>query len=266
MPALLGALLLLASRSSHAVSFSGKFWDPPAFFAALAEKPELFPGADRGAFARALEAVVLVGGRASGVLISSDGLMITAKHVLDTTKYDRESCERVPLFLHHEIGEDGSRDARFTRLRCRRVLVNSVDDDFALLKVESADGSALPFAEPARATDDIQVGMTAAAAGHPHALNFEKSVKKLSVGEVVLYEPEHAELPHFLHLIDTEGGNSGCAIFDARGRVVGMHFRGVPRYADGVKAVVKGEPTVIHRFNVALPMPYLAKKYLSSSE
>ncbi|MBI3544788.1 MAG: hypothetical protein HY075_16070, partial [Deltaproteobacteria bacterium] len=58
-----------------------------------------------------------------------------------------------------------------------------------------------------------------------------------------------------------EPGDSGAPILSREGKLIGIHFRGVPQFAQGVDVVVDGRSQKIHRFNVALVVPYLMKKY-----
>ncbi len=260
---ILKVVLLAACFNLPATSFAldvsfgnGAFFNPPQFLETVRAS------ADFAAIERALHAVVLIGGRASGVIISADGLMVTARHTVADLSFTNADCSRIPLFLNHEIAEDGSVDTGLRRLVCDHILINEYSDDFILLQLKVPAGQSLPFAQAERDVAAITVGMRGFAVGYPHALNYSRGVKKVSVGPIVLYRPEDAELPHFLHLIDTEGGSSGGAILSERGKLVGLHFRGVRNYGPGVETTIDGKTTVLHRFNVALPLPYLMKKYL----
>ncbi|MGK5089954.1 serine protease [Bdellovibrionota bacterium FG-2] len=209
---------------------------------------------------KALEAVVLVGGRGSGVIVSPKGLMMTARHVIaDIYDMPTSNCEKIPLFFHHE--EVNGILQKAIPLKCERILINDFSTDYALLEISRPDGGPLPFAEPERDPGALSVGMHAIIAGHPHAASFEKGVKKITDGPLVAYFPEHAELPHFIHLIDTEGGNSGAPVLSMQGKVIGIHFRGIPNYGTDVDVVIDGKPTKIHRFNVAIPVPFLIQKH-----
>ncbi len=213
---------------------------------------------------KALDAVVLVGGRGSGVIVSSiapnKGLMMTARHVIsDLYDLPAANCDKVPLFMHHE--EVGGVLQKAIPLKCERILVNDFSTDYALLEISRPDGGLLPFAEPERDPAALSVGERAIIAGHPHAATFQEGVKKITEGPLVAYFPEHAELPHFIHLIDTEGGNSGAPVFSMQGKVIGIHFRGIPNYSSDVDVVIDGKPSKIHRFNVAIPAPFLIQKH-----
>lgn len=257
------ALLFVLFTASNAlaglatVSFGhGDFYEPEDYLEKISADKNHPAHANVAKLARAFDAVVYIGRHATGVLISPDGLMITARHaIVDLYLGPVDDCSRLPLFLDHENGK------KTRRVYCDKILVEELTDDFALIKLEPRD-EPYPYVEVERDENAIQEDSLAIVAGHPHAADFEKSMKKISQGPVVLYRPHDQELPHFLHLIDTEGGHSGAPVLSPSGKLIGMHFRGVPQFSEGVEVTVGGEKKRIRSFNVAIPLPYLAAKYL----
>jgi len=255
---------------SHAVSFgNGSFEEPEAFFAALSANPSDGEGGHAAPpevlerLKQASAATVLIGGHASGVILSSDGLMITARHVIadDYAVGPTKHCQQIPLYLNHEVALDGSVDRALKRIECEEILVNDYPTDFVLLRLRSAPGQVWPVAEPELEPTQVTVTGEAYALGYPHASQFNLGVKKISKGPIVRVEPDSQELPHFLHRIDTEGGSSGGAILGPNGKLWGLHFRGVPDYSRGVEGELAGVRQKFTRFNVALLVPTLLKKF-----
>lgn len=259
LPRILAFVSLIAAVPAQAVTFGhGVFIDPPEYLARAGQDAQL---------KKASEAVVLIGGRASGVIVTEDGLMITSAHVIrDLYIGKTDDCRRMSVYLHHQLEEDGGVGTRRKRVQCGKILEYSVEDDFVLVELKkSRSDQKFPFVELSRDPGDLWAGQAAIAIGHPNASNFSEGVKKISSGHLLANFPDHAELPHFLHRIDTEGGSSGGAIValegPGRGKLIGLHFRGIEDYAPGVDVVVDGKPARARRFNVALPVGYLAGKY-----
>lgn len=246
---------LLFGAQARAVTFgAGTFLDSGAFLRREGGGDEL---------RRALDGVLLVGARATAFLITPDGWAVTARHVVQDLYIGPVSdCSRLPLFFRHEATQDGS-TPQSARLRCLEIAVSEYNDDFVLFRVAVPEGMReLPYAPIEAEAEAVREGMDVIVAGHPHARDFSTATKKAAKGPVVLHAPEDPQLPHFLHLVDTEGGNSGSPALTEDGRVVGLHIRGVPHYSAGVDALVNGRRERIHRFNVAVSMAYLARKYI----
>lgn len=139
--------------------------------------------------------------------------MVTAAHAIsDLVIGATHDCARIPLWLHHEKDAYGATDRNLVKLRCDEVRVYDHVDDFALLKVSPVKPGvdlSRSWARLATYFDSIQVGDRVHVVGHPHAATYWKSSRVVTTGQLVLRDPTHEQLPHFLHLADTEGGNFG---------------------------------------------------------
>lgn len=259
MTQFLAIAVLLFAPAAYAVDFpGGAYFNPYDFL-------RQYPAPVRAKLTPAIQSTVLIGSRATGFLISADGWMITASHVVsDLVIGPTHDCARIPLFLHHTVNESGQKDPNLLRARCEEVRFFDVADDFALLKIK-LPGPATSWAPLAHDGEPIQVGDRIHVASHPHARDFEKSRRQISSGELVLKDPANEQLPHFLHLANTDGGSSGAPVFNARGLVVGLHIRGVSAFGQGVPVQVDGTARTVHDFNIAVWMPYLARKYALGS-
>ncbi len=256
--------VLLFTRFSWAVSFEGaQFYDPSQYLTEIKKDPQHPAHLYADELKKSFAATVLIPGRGTGVIISPDGWMVTAFHVIkDIYVAETETCPKLSVILNHEMLEN-SEVEHGVRLPCAKIAVANFNNDFALIKLAvPVTLTQLPFAPIETDENELSVGQYLIAAGHPHASSFAEGVKKISEGEMVLYEPHNPELPHFLHVVNTEAGNSGSPLFNVEGKVVGLHFRGVSNYGTGVNVIRNGQPEVTHRFNVALPMPNLYSKFV----
>ena len=143
----------------------------------------------------------------SGVIYRSDGIILTNHHVVANTS-------RIEVAL-----ADGSRIPG-------RVTATDADTDLAVIRV---DRTGLPAAEFQKALP--QVGNLAVALGSP--LGFENTVTAGIVSGLHRSIPgSAAETRSLVDLIQTDAaispGNSGGALVDASGRVVGLSVAYVP--------------------------------------
>ncbi len=146
--------------------------------------------------------VALNRGMGGGVIVSEDGYVLTAAHV---SGYDR----RVSVKL-----ADG-REFRGRSLGAYRFA------DAAMVKIDG-DGP-FPYVPMAR-IGQTQVGDWCFALGHPGGLDDDRGVVA-RIGRVISKTD---------NLLRTDcriiGGDSGCALFNARGELVGIHSRiGMPQ-------------------------------------
>jgi serine protease Do len=151
-------------------------------------------------------------GQGSGVIVRSDGLILTNNHVVQ-----------------------GAQEITVTLLSGRtlrgRVLGADRFADLAVVKVESPQ--ALPVAEMG-ASSALQVGQTAIAIGNPFGLG-----STVTVGVVSALNRSIQASPDFVveNLIQTDAainpGNSGGALLDSGGRLIGINTA-IIRDAQGI--------------------------------
>ncbi len=146
-------------------------------------------------------------GIGSGFVLSSDGYIATANHVVA----GREALEVV-------LAKGGCYPAK---LICGNELT-----DLALLKIEATDLSPVIFGSSA----ELLTGERVLAIGTPASLDYAGSMcsGEVSYGErtVFVYDDNTGTLQKKLKLIQTDApvnpGNSGCPLFNEYGQVVGM--------------------------------------------
>lgn len=148
------------------------------------------------------------GAEGSGVIYSGDGLIVTNNHVI--TAGGDTVAENIQVML---AGGD---------LYTAEVVGRDPRSDLALLQIEAEELPAATFLEDLSSVDP---GDYAIAIGNP--LGFEGSV---TLGVVSGIERELA--PLFTDLIQTDApispGNSGGALADEQGRVIGINVAAVP--------------------------------------
>jgi S1-C subfamily serine protease len=143
----------------------------------------------------------------SGVIVTTDGTILTNEHVVD-------NAEKV------EVSVPGHRK-RYPAL----VIGTDRQTDVAVLKINVEEP--LPAAELGQA-DDLQVGQWVLAIGNPYGLE-----GTVSFG-IVSAKGRNLEIPHVLNdFIQTDAmidhGSSGGPLVDLEGRVVGINSRGQGR-------------------------------------
>ena len=155
--------------------------------------------------------IVLDGGEGSGVIVDEDTI-VTNAHVVGDAR-------RVQVILASGRRVDARVDA--TDLRT----------DLALLSVS---GGELPGAEFAE--DLPRVGELAVALGNP--LGFENTVTAGIVSGLHRAVPSSGQTPALIDLIQTDApispGNSGGALVNARGQVIGINVAYIPPEARAV--------------------------------
>ena len=142
-------------------------------------------------------------GTGSGFMISSDGLMLTNKHVI-------ESCEIVTVHLS-------------SGLQRARVISSDQSNDLALIKIDVIDRVALSLSDRnASLLDEIIV------AGFPFSGQLSSTVKVTTgvVSSLAGYGDDSSKLQ-----VDAavQSGNSGGPILDSRGNVVGIIVSQLPK-------------------------------------
>ena len=169
-------------------------------------------------FARTI--AVPIAGHGSGVVVSADGLVVTAQHVIADAHH---LAVRVP-------GEEAARAAK--------VVYSDADTDFALLAV---DGSFEHFVRLPTEPPRLHVRQTVDAIGYPldPSRRHPQSARGIVSG---VLDDGHLQLGMSLN-----PGNSGGPLVDEQGRLVGI-------------VIARGDPTRgVQGIGIAVPMqPILA--------
>jgi Do/DeqQ family serine protease len=135
----------------------------------------------------------------SGVVVSSDGYILTNQHVID-------GADEIELVL-----ADG-------RELTARVRGSDPESDLAVLKTDAANLPAIRFAP----TDSVQVGDVVLAIGNPFGFG-----NTVTMGIVSALGRNHLGVNRFEDFIQTDApinpGNSGGALVDAGGNLVGIN-------------------------------------------
>ncbi|MCS7208479.1 MAG: trypsin-like peptidase domain-containing protein [Fimbriimonadales bacterium] len=145
----------------------------------------------------------VVAGRGSGVIISQDGYVVTNNHVI---RVQGRLASQIVVTL-----QDG-------RQFSARVLGTDRRNDIALLKI---DGTNLPTAQLGD-SDRLQVGDWVIAVGNPFGLG---TTVTAGIVSAIDRRVELEDLPSGLIQTDAaiNQGNSGGALADSRGRLIGIN-------------------------------------------
>jgi serine protease DegQ len=161
-------------------------------------------------------AVLTDAGEGSGVVYAADGTVVTNNHVV-------EGADEVRVAF-----VDGERvDAE--------VVATDPRSDLAVLRVDREDLPAAPFAGALPVVGELAVAM-----GNP--LGFENSVTAGIISGVHRAIPgSAAQNPALVDLVQTDApispGNSGGALLDARGEVVGINVAYIPPNESGAVSI-----------------------------
>ncbi len=174
-------------------------------------------------------------GVGSGVVYSKDGLILTNCHVVSGA-----SSVRVRLYGGAEYAAT--------------VVGKDEQSDLALLKIEAENLTPATFG----ASEDLLVGETVMTIGTPTGISFSESVSRgivSSVRRAVKIYDNTGRLQHTLLMVQTDAsvnpGNSGGALLDRKGEVVGIvsnktvfYDNGTAYYADGMGLAIPSEAAV----------------------
>lgn len=155
-------------------------------------------------------------GTASGIIISKDGYIVTNNHVV-------EDCEKYTVKVN-------STDSMESKTYDAQLCGTDADTDLAVLKI---DGTNLPAAKLGD-SDKLHLGDDVVIIGNP--LGYETSVSK---GVVSGLNRQVSDSVRGLSSIQTDAainrGNSGGALFNAYGEVVGVvNEKRVDNYAESL--------------------------------
>lgn len=141
-------------------------------------------------------------GSGSGVIISSDGYVVTNNHVV-------ENATKVRVTLENNISYDA------------KVIGTDPATDLALIKVDAANLPTLPFGD----SDKLRLGEWVLAIGSPYELNSTitagiVSAKARGLGVI----PNQFSIESFIQTdAAVNPGNSGGALVNTRGELVGIN-------------------------------------------
>ena len=167
----------------------------------------------------------------SGVVVG-DGLLLTNWHcgglpgrTPEAGYWGGRACQDTIV----DLSWDG--DGQSREFRCTEVLCLSRELDFALLRVAplGADAATRPaITRPAPAVQNEQLRVI----HHPECLP-----KRITEGCSVVDSAypgwvDAGSAVDFSHRCDTEAGSSGGAVFDAQGRLMGLHHTGFEKTED----------------------------------
>jgi serine protease Do len=146
----------------------------------------------------------------SGIIIASDGWIVTNAHVV-------QGGRRIRVQLHHEAALSAARNEARHALFDAKLVVADRDTDLALLKIEATDLPTLEFSD----SSDLKQGQLVLAFGSP--LGLDNSVS-MGIVSSVARQPD-PESPTIYVQTDAaiNPGNSGGPLVDTSGRVVGIN-------------------------------------------
>ena len=147
----------------------------------------------------------------SGIIIASDGWIVTNAHVV-------QGGRRIRVQLNPEAAlsgpqEGGSRRALFDA----KLVVADHDTDLALLKIDAADLPTLELSD----SNDLKQGQLVLAFGSP--LGFDNSVSMGIVSSVARQPDPDSPTIYVQTDAAINPGNSGGPLVDTSGRVVGIN-------------------------------------------
>ena len=141
-------------------------------------------------------------GLGSGVIVSSDGYILTANHVIDGADTDG-----VKVAL-----TDGGKEF------AAKVVGTDAATDVAVLKIDAHDLPAITFAD----SDQIEVGDVVLAIGNPFGVG-----QTVTKGIISALSRNSLGINEYENFIQTDAainqGNSGGALVDSSGRLVGIN-------------------------------------------
>ena len=166
-------------------------------------------------------ATQLAVGNCSGFLVSSD-LLVTAGHCMDS----QSDCENFVWAFDYAEGK--MKDSQLSKenvYNCKKILKQTVDqvtmNDYAVIQLDRPVTNRAPL--NFRLEGSVKLGDSLVVIGHPSGLP-----TKIAGGATV-QQVEHPA--YFQADLDTYGGNSGSAVFNAQtGEVEGILVRGAKDY------------------------------------
>ena len=147
-------------------------------------------------------------GTGTGVIISSDGYIVTNAHVIYDNSYGYGLAKDISILLSDETTQEA------------KVIGYDVDCDLAVLKIEASDLTAAEFGN----SEELQLGESVIAIGNP--LGFEL-MNTVTSGVVSGLNRSISINDKDMNLIQTDAainsGNSGGPLHDMYGKVIGIN-------------------------------------------
>jgi serine protease Do len=156
-------------------------------------------------------------GQGSGVILDESGLVITNWHVIAPVVLGNRGAAELGVEVRLRDG----------RARPARVLSSSAKRDLALLQIRREKDDAFKPAEIGR-SDSLMVGETVIAIGNPQGqANTVTSGVLSAIDRSIRVRTPDGELREYTGLLQTDAainqGNSGGALLDITGRLVGIN-------------------------------------------
>lgn len=174
----------------------------------------------------------------SGIIISSDGYILTNNHVVSNTDststnsfYQVSEANSVKVYLYGDA--ETAYDAK--------IIGTDAETDLAIIKIEK-DG--LPAAELGN-SDELKIGEWVMAIGNPLGLNYSVSTGVVSAVNREVTDSDGIEYT----LIQTDAainqGNSGGALVNSKGQVIGINFMKVSSVGvEGISFAIPITPAI----------------------
>lgn len=168
-------------------------------------------------------------GSGTGVIVSSDGLILTNEHVISVS-------DSTKMFMPG-FGNNGQQQARDNKITVKlvggkeyeaKVLYSDEDMDLAVIKIDAEGLTAAALGD----SDNVSVGEIAIAIGNPLGLDQTVTsgiISALDVGEAIGSKQTAAGISMQIaeNLIQTDAainaGNSGGALLNAAGEIIGIN-------------------------------------------
>lgn len=177
-------------------------------------------------------------GSGSGIIISSDGYILTNNHVVSNTDssstnafYQVSEANSVKVYLYGD--SETAYDAK--------IIGTDAETDLAIIKIEKNN---LPAAELGN-SDNLKIGEWVMAIGNPLGLG-----SSISIGAVSAVDREVTDSDGVKYtLIQTDAaineGNSGGALVNSKGQVIGINFMKVSSVGvEGISFAIPITPAI----------------------
>ena len=140
-------------------------------------------------------------GMGSGVIISSDGLILTNHHVVSNTEFIEVVLENGGKYQAEIIGSDKQ-------------------TDLALIRIDAKKLSVVEFGN----SDKVEVGDWVIAIGNPWGLSFTVTAGIISAKGRNIFESDNLAFGEFIQTdAAINPGNSGGPLFNLKGKVIGVN-------------------------------------------
>lgn len=155
------------------------------------------------------------GGEGSGIIISSDGYILTNHHVIENAVNDKtrsvQSGAKIQVYLPNQIDKP----------YIATVKGYDAKTDLAVLKIEATNLTAIEFGD----SDQLKIGEPAIAIGNPGGLEYMGSVTQGVVSG--LNRTVQLDGGRKIRLVQTDAainpGNSGGALVNIKGQLIGVN-------------------------------------------